>query len=124
MTNLFESLRDGTGKKLLEKYGDTFRITKKSDPVFSPSTGAVSSSTVTQDVKGKAFSIDQKFDRGEMVETSQIEIYLTANGLVFEPQEGMSIKSPTNSSTLYQIVSSKRIPESGIAVIYHLRAAR
>ena len=124
MSTLFENLRDGAGKRLLEKYGDVFRITKSSDVTYVPATGAVTSSTTTQDVNGKAFSVEQKFDTGELTETSKIEIYLTANGITFEPRVGMSIKSPVTSTTIYQISSVKRIPESGVAVIYRLIAVR
>jgi hypothetical protein len=124
MSSFFEKLRDGAGKKLLDRYGDVFRITRSSAPSFNPATGEVTASTVTQDVVGKAFTIEQKFDQGEMARTGRIEIYLTASGVSFEPQEGMSIKSPTDSTTPYQISVVKRIPESGVAVIYHVIALR
>lgn len=124
MTNLFVRLRDGAGKKILEKYGDVFRITKSSDPIFDPATGTISASSTYQDVNGKSFSIEQKFDAGELTETSKVEIFITANSISFEPKEGMSIKSPTDSTAPLQISVVQRIPESGTAVIYRLIAVK
>lgn len=124
MSAFFTNLRDKTAKNLLTRYGDVFRITKSSTPTYNPTTGSVTSSTVTQDVVGKAFSIDQKFDTGELVETSKIEIFLTANDLSFEIQEGMPIKSPVDSNTSYQITNIQKIPESGTVVMYRVIAVR
>lgn len=124
MSAFFTNLRDTTAKNLLTKYGDVFRITKSTAPSFNPATGVVTSSTVTQDVFGKAFSVEQKFDTGELVETSKIEIYLTASDLSFTPQEGMSIKSPTDSTAPLQITNVRPIPESGVVVLYRLIAVR
>ena len=124
MSTLFERLRDGTSKTLLQKYGDVFRITKSADPVYDPATGSVTASTIYQDVNGKSFSIEQKFDGGEMSETSKVEIFITANGITFEPQAGMSVKSPTTSTAPLQISNVQRIPESGTAVMYRLIALK
>ncbi len=124
MSAFFTRLRDKTAKTMMDRYGDVFRITKSSDTTFNPATGEVTASTLTQDVKGKAFPIEQKFDTGELVETSKIEIYLTASGLSFEPKEGMAIKSPTDSTEPLQITNVQRIPESGVAVIYRVIAVR
>ena len=124
MTTLFERLRDGVSKNLLQKYGDVFRITKSADPVYNPATGAVVASTTYQDVNGKSFSMEQRFDGGEMAETAKVEIFITANSITFEPQAGMSIKSPTDSTAPLQISNVQRIPESGAAVMYRLVALK
>ncbi len=124
MSAFYTNLRDNTAFRRLTRYGDVFRITKSGPPTFNPETGVVTASTTTQDAVGKAFSIDQKFDTGEMVETSKVEIFLTASGLTFEPQQGMAIKSPTDSTAPLQISDVQRIPESGVVVMYRLIAVR
>jgi hypothetical protein len=124
MSNLFERLRDNTGLKLLTKYGDVFRITKTTGGAYSASTGAYTVSTVTQDVRGKAFSRDVEYDAPENVETAETEVYLTASGLSFIPTPGMSIASPVTSTAPYKITRVKPIPESGVVVIYHVFARR
>lgn len=136
MSDFYTRLRDKTTKRTMDKYGDLFRITSTPNSTFNPATGEVVSSSVTQDVKGKAFSIEQKFDTGELVETSKIEIYLAADSMTFEPKEGMSIKClnvvgvrpwgdfPWDGYTPLQISNVQRIPESGIAVLYRVIAVR
>lgn len=124
MSAFFTRLRDKTTKGMMDRYGDVFRITKTDNPTFDPATGAVTASTTTQDVKGKAFSIEQKFDTGELVETSKVEIFLAADSLTFEPKEGMAIKSPTDSTAPLQITNVRRIPESGVVVLYRVVAVR
>ena len=124
MSAFYTNLRDNTAFRLLSRYGDVFRITKSGPPSYNPETGVVTASTTTQDVVGKAFSIDQKFDAGEMVETSKVEIFLTASDVDFEPTQGMSIKTPTDSTAPLQITNVQRIPESGTVVMYRLIAVR
>ena len=136
MSAFFTRLRDKTAKNMMDRYGDVFRITKSSEVSFDPTTGGVTASTISQDIKGKAFSIDQKFDTGELVETLKIEIYLAADQMIFEPKEGMSIKSanspgarpwggfPWDGYTDLQISNVQRIPESGVAVIFRVIAVR
>lgn len=121
--SIFERLRDGTGLLLLQKYGEVFRLTKRGDQVFSPDTGAVTVSTATQDVRGKAFSRDSAFDP-ELAETAETEIYLTASGLTFAPKPGMTIGAPVTTTEPYKITRVQPIPESGTVVMYRIVARR
>jgi hypothetical protein len=123
-TSLFERLRDGAGLRLLQKYGDVFRVTKRGDQVYNPSTGSVTTSTVTQDVRGKSFSRESQFDVPELAETAEIEVYLTASGLTFAPQPGMTIGSPPTTALPYKITRVQPIPESGVVVMYRVIAQR
>ncbi len=123
-TSLFERLRDGAGLRLLQKYGDVFRVTKQGDQVYNPSTGSVTTSTVTQDIRGKSFSRDSQFDVPELAETAEIEVYLTASGLTFAPQPGMTIGSPPTTALPYKITRVQPIPESGVVVMYRVIAQR
>jgi hypothetical protein len=123
-TSLFERLRDGAGLRLLQKYGDVFRVTKRGDQVYNPSTGSVTTSTATQDIRGKSFSRDSQFDVPELTETAEIEVYLTASGLTFAPQPGMTIGSPPTTALPYKITRVQPIPESGVVVMYRVIAQR
>lgn len=123
-TSLFERLRDGTGLRLLQKYGEIFRVTKQGSQVFDPSTGSVTSSTITQDLRGKSFSRDSRFDDPEFAETTEVEIYLTASGAVFVPKVGMSIGTPVSTAEPYKITRVQAIPESGTVVMYRLLAQK
>jgi hypothetical protein len=122
--SLFERLRDKTSVSLLTRYGDVFRVTRSANTTFNPTTGAVSASTESQDVLGKSFSRDSSFDSGEMVETAEVEIYLTASGVTFTPQPGMAIKEPTSSLEPLQITRVQPIPESGTVVMFRILARR
>lgn len=122
--SLFEQLRDGTSVRLLTKYGDVFRITEDQNPTYNPTTGAVVGSTRVQDLLGKSFSRESQFDGGEMVETSEVEIYITASGASFAPKPGMAIVEVNAPTNVYRITRSQPIPESGITVLYRLFARR
>jgi len=121
---IFERLRDGTGLRLLQKYGDVFRITKRGDQVYTPSTGSVTVSTATQDVRGKSFSRESRFDDPELVEGTEVEIYLTASGIKFAPKAGMTIGSPVTTTEPYKITRVQAIPESGTVVMYRVIAQK
>lgn len=123
-TSLFERLRDGTGLRLLQKYGEVFRVTKQGSQVFNPSTGSVTASTITQDLRGKSFSRDSRFDDPEFAETTEVEIYLTASGAMFVPKVGMSIGTPVSTAEPYKITRVQAIPESGTVVMYRLLAQK
>ena len=118
--SLFERLRDGTGLTLLTKYGDVFRITKNNNGTFVASTGVYSVSTATQNVRGKMFSLSKEFESFENVQSAESEVYITASGLTFPPQPGMLINEAVSGSAPYTITKVRKIPESGIAVIYRL----
>ncbi len=124
MSDLFTRLRDGAGLRILTKYGDVFRITKQGSPTFNPQTGGVTASTITQDVVGKSFSKEEDFDNGEMAQRREVEIFLTASGMDFAPEAGMTIKTPATSTDVFQITKAQPIPESGVAVIYRVMAVR
>ncbi len=124
MSQFFTKLRDGVGKRLLTKYGEEFRITKSSDPVFNPSTGALTSSTITQDVIGKSFSKQERYAASELVQNQEVEIYLTASDISFVPEVGMSIRTPTADGPEMQITRVMPIPQSGTVVMYQLVASR
>lgn len=123
-TTLFERLRDGTGKRLLDTYGDVFRITKNTGKTFDPTTGEVTASSVSQDVMGKAFTRNSQLSYDGVVGENEIEIYLTASGNSFEPEKGQLIKTPGTSITSLTITRIERIPESGTVVIYKVFAER
>lgn len=122
--SLFERLRDGTGLRLLQKYGDVFRVTKQGDQTYTPTTGSVTSSTATQDVRGKSFSRDARFDDPELAETTEVEIYLTASGINFAPKVGMTIASPPSTGAAFKITRVQAIPESGTVVLFRLLAQK
>lgn len=123
-TSLFERLRDGTGLRLLQKYGEVFRVTKRGDQTYTPTTGSVTASTATQDLRGKSFSRDARFDDPELVEATEVEIYLTASGAKFTPKAGMTIGSPPTTAEPYKITRVQSIPESGTVVMYRILAQR
>jgi len=120
--SLFEKLRDSTGLKLLQKFGDTFRISKESTGTFSASTGTYTITTTTQDVVGKSFSLQSQFADPELVRTDDIEVYVTASGITFAPQEGMTIQSPVSTGEKYKIFKAEPIPQSGTVVMYRIMA--
>jgi hypothetical protein len=122
--SIFEQLRDQTSVRLLTKYGDVFRIAEEQNPTYNPATGAVVGSTRVQDLLGKSFSRESQFDGGEMVETSEVEIYVTANEAAFAPKPGMMIAEVNALTNAYRITRSQPIPESGITVMYRLFARR
>jgi hypothetical protein len=122
--SLFEQLRDGTSVRLLTKYGDVFKITEEQNQTYNPTTGAVVGSTRVQNLLGKSFSRESQFDGGEMVETSEVEIYITASGASFAPKPGMTIVEVNAPTNVYRITRSQPIPESGITVLYRLFARR
>ena len=121
---IFERLRDGTSFRLLQKYGDVFRITKRGDQVYTPTTGSVMASTATQDIRGKSFSRESRFDDPELVEGTEVEIYLTASGIKFAPKAGMTIGSPVTTTEPYKITRVQAIPESGTVVMYRVVAQK
>jgi hypothetical protein len=123
-SSFFTNLRDGMALTLLTRFGDDMRITKSDNVTYDPETGSVTTSTVSQDVKGKSFSRGDGFDTGEMVSMGDEEIYVAASGLSFAPQAGMSIKYPTTASSGLQIISAFPIPKSGTVVLYRLLAKR
>jgi hypothetical protein len=124
VSGFYTNLRDKTVFNLLTRYGEAFRITRSANTTFDPQTGGVTASTETQDVIGKAFSRGDTFDRGEMVETEDTEIYLAAKGVTFTPLPGMAIKTPTTASTGLQIVQVFPIPKSGTVVMYRILAKK
>ncbi len=124
MSQFFTNLRDGVGKRLLTKYGEEFRITKSSDPVFNPSTGAVTSSTTTQDVVGKSFSKQERYAPSELTQNQEVEIFLTASDISFAPEVGMTIRTPAASGAEMRITRVMPIPQSGTVVMYQLVASR
>lgn len=119
MTTLFERLRDGTGLRLLTSYGESFVISKKVIGAFTPATGETTSSTVTQTVKGKMFSLDKDFDVPELAEAATSEIYISASGITFVPAPGCTVYEEATSEK-YTVVKVRPIPESGAVVIYRL----
>jgi len=124
VSNLFERLRDKTGLNLLTKYGDVFTITKTDSGTFSASTGAFTISSTIQSVRGKSFSRGEESDFPELAETAESDIYITASGLTFTPTRGMGIVEAARSDRPMRIIEVERIPESGTAVIFKLRAKR
>jgi hypothetical protein len=124
MSNLFERLRDGTGRTLLTKYGEVFRIIKNNEGTFNASTGSFTVAQTSQDVKGKMFSLDTQFEGSELVEAAENEVYISASGVTFAPQAGMLINEVNASGTPLTIIKVRRIPESGAAVIYRLFVKR
>jgi hypothetical protein len=122
--SLFTQLRDGTSLRILTKYGDVFQITDESSPTYNPTTGAVTSTSRSQNLLGKSFSRESQFDGGEMVETSEVEIYITASGASFAPKPGMAIVEANAPANVYRITRSQPIPESGITVMYRVFARR
>jgi hypothetical protein len=123
MSSLFERLRDKTGLTLLTKYGDTFRITKNSG-TFSASTGSYTVATTTQTVVGKSFSRGEESAEPELVETAESDIFISASGITFNPARGMGIVEVNRPETPMTIVEVERIPESGVAVIFRVKARR
>lgn len=123
-STFFERLRDRTGLRLLTKFGDTFRVTSSSGSTFDPTTGSVTTTSVTQDLKGKQFAIASRFDGAELVEMDMSEIYLTASGAAFDPKEGMTVATPADFTAPYRIAKVERIPDSGTVVMYKLTVAR
>lgn len=122
--SLFERLRDTTSVNILGRYGEPFVITTEPSIVFNPATGGTTSSTQSQTLLGKAFSRDASLDPSEMVETTEVEIYVTASDAVFTPSPGGTVRESAKPTEVFRISRVQKIPESGTVVIYRLLARK
>ena len=106
---------------LIEKYGKKIYFMKELSRTYEPTTGIGNIETVARGRKITPPKPIRKYLKGDKVIIAEVEFYLSACGLDFDPKPGMEILIDGDK---YEIAKRQNIRDTSALNVYKIKATR